>query len=457
MKKFIIVCVLLVSVALIPFIGNSYVTSEINNQVAKLKTFGLDVHNEKTQSSYMSTSKHFEFVLQDSEKFIDYLNQYTDKQLPTYTTAALDGMIIAADVSYSNIPFTKDIEVEIYPVSLSAKIKESLQQNDAVFAKHLESFLASKGLLYHINYNLISKDFHGYVKNIMEYFTLKTKAKLLFVLNNLTFQGNGELIAPTKLQSGAKIIKMQIEDTKEKVVFNLENVKSSSNFESPLTYISTLSAAKLVLDVQTVQNPLSLNTGKLQLNISSNDQGSDAEMHTKLSLQNFSLKTQEQALLFHDFASNIAINKLDKKAMDDIRIITNKMQNDKSPLLIGEMQKAVIALLSHGMKINIAQFQADNIVRNDTQKLGDFKLTMDTTIKADKDLAHKMQTSPMLMLQNIDSLWHITLDETFYKALGQNPNIAAQLKKYAKHNGDDVVFDIAFKDAKLSVNGQPLK
>ena len=458
MKKIAIIGALLLAIAAtLPFFGNSLVKSHIDDRVKQLQSFGLDVQNEKTQSSYLQTSKHFEFVLQDSQKFLDYLSQYADKQIPAYVNATLDGVVIGADVSYSNIPFTKAVEVDIYPLALSPKMRESLKQDDPEFEKYFSAFLGSKGLEYHINYNLVSQDFDGYIKDIKEKFTFQTKANISFVLSGVTFDGNGELIAPKEMHSRIDTINMQIEHNNEKVLFALSDVASSSNFDSPLTYVSSLSVGGFDMEVNADNAPSFLHLKKLYANISSNDQDKDGEVNAKFTLKHFDFKAKDQTLASNNLAYDIAVDGLDKKVMDDIRIIAKKMQNDQNPLLVGEMQKALIALFSHGMKINIAQLEAHDIVHNNGDNLGAFKLTMDTTVKSDQDLAHKMQTSPMLLMQNIATKWHISLDKKLYDALNKNPNMAAQLDKYRKENGDAVVFDIVFEDTQLTVNGQTIQ
>lgn len=239
MKKIIIfIVVAVILAAVLPIIGNKLVENSLDDRLTTLSSYGLEVSKAETDSSYLSTKKHFEFLLRDADKFVAYLNKYSDQQIPPYVNAAFEGVLIGADIEYSNIPLSKAVTINIYPLSLSKNMMSSIKEDDLDFYNYLEKFLHSKGVLYHINYNIVSEDFDGYIQDIQESHTLKDGTKLSLNLLSATFSGNGELIAPNSIISNIQTINMEIDSAKTKVTFSLDGFSSSSSFESRSTYIS---------------------------------------------------------------------------------------------------------------------------------------------------------------------------------------------------------------------------
>ena len=67
MKKigiFILVAVLVA--AALPIIGNKLIENSLDDRLTTLSSYGLEVSKAETDSSYLSTKKHFEFLLKDS-------------------------------------------------------------------------------------------------------------------------------------------------------------------------------------------------------------------------------------------------------------------------------------------------------------------------------------------------------------------------------------------------------
>ncbi|MEJ2414162.1 MAG: hypothetical protein P8Y22_02660, partial [Sulfurimonas sp.] len=167
MKKLSIIIVLVVgALAALPIIGNQFVSTTMDDRISELKTHGIGVKNSSENSSYLTSSKHYEFILNDGAKFIDFLNQYATNQIPPYVDSVIDGVVVGVDVEYSNIPFFSTASVDIYPMNFSEKMMNSLKRKDIKFYDQLNTFLGSKGMTYHINYHLSSEQFDGYIKDI---------------------------------------------------------------------------------------------------------------------------------------------------------------------------------------------------------------------------------------------------------------------------------------------------
>jgi len=459
MKKFIIflVVVVLISSAL-PIIGNKLVENSLDDRVTALSSYGLEVSKAETESSYLNTKKHFEFLLRDADKFVEYLNKYSDQQIPPYVNAAFEGVLIGADIEYSNIPLSKAVVIDIYPLAFSENMMSSLKEDDLDFHNYLEKFLHSKGILYHINYNITSENFDGFVQDIKESYILKDGTKMTLNLLNATFSGNGELIAPNTIISNIDTINLVIDNAQTKIIFNLDGFSSSSNFESKSTYLSGGDLQSLKLVVHAMNENLLFEATDIKVNFSSNTQGDKAELNAKSSLKTMSIKSDEIDVAMKDFAYDIAISELEKDSFEEFRIAVSQAKvASSSDDLQTKMTDSTIKLLSHGLKLDIAKFSLQNITLNKTENLEGFDIKAKFIIKEDRDLATKITLSPLLVAQNIDMSINIRFSKPLYAKLTKDAPMTAMANDYAKEDANSVLFDITFVNGEFKVNGKVLR
>jgi hypothetical protein len=459
MKKFIIFIVVAVLLAAaLPIIGNKLVENSIEDRLTTLGSYGLEVSKAETTSSYLNTKKHFEFLLRDGDKFIEYLNKYSDQQIPPYVNAAFEGVLIGADVEYSNIPLSRALTVDIYPLSLSKNMMSSIKENDLDFYNYFEKFLHSKGVLYHINYNIVSEDFDGYLQDVKESYTLKDGTKISLNLLDATFSGNGELIAPNSVVSNINTINLGVDSNKTKLTFSLDNFSSSANFESKSTYISGGDLKSLKLTVAAVNENLLFEATDIKVNFSSNTQGEKAELNAKSSLESITIKSDKVDISMKDFAYDIAMNGLDKDSLEELKdIISRSKAAPSSSDLQKEIQDSMVKLLSHGLELDIAKLSLENITLNQTENLEGFDIKSKFKIKEDKDLAMKIRLSPLLVSQNVDMTVNIKLSKALYSKLTKGVPIAGMAKDYVREDGNSVVFDITFVNGEFRVNSKALR
>ena len=459
MKKFVIfIAVVVLVLAALPIIGNKLVENSLDDRLTTLSSYGLEVSKAETESSYLSTKKHFEFLLRDAEKFVAYLNKYSDQQIPPYVNAAFEGVLIGADVEYSNFPLSKAVTVDIYPLALSENMMSSVKEDDLNFHNYLEKFLHSKGILYHINYNIISEDFDGFVQDIKERYTLKDGTKMSLNLLNATFSGNGELIAPNTLISNVDTINLDIDNVKTKVTFNLDNFSSSSSFESKSTYISSGDLKNFKLVVSALTENLLFEATDVKVNFSSNTQGDRAELNAKSSLKTMSIQSEKIDVVMKDFAYDIAMNGLDKDSLEELRVKMSRMKTaSASSDLQKEIQDSMIQLLSHGLELDIAKLSLENITLNKTENLEGFDIKSKFIVKEDKDLATKIALSPLLVSQNVDMTINIKLSKPLYSKLNSAVPMTSMANSFAKENGNSVLFDITFINGEFRVNDKALR
>ncbi len=459
MKKFIIFLVLAVLLAAaLPIIGNKLVENSLDDRLTTLSSYGLEVSRAQTESSYLNTKKHFEFLLRDADKFVEYLNKYSDQQIPPYVNAAFEGVLIGADVEYSNIPLSKAVSVDIYPLALSKNMMSSIKEDDLNFHNYLEKFLHSKGVLYHINYNIVSEDFDGYIKDIKESYTLKDGTKLSLNLLNATYSGNGELIAPNQIISNIETINLKVDNAQTKLTFTLDGFSGSSSFESKSTYISGGDLKSLKLMVDATGENLLFEAIDIKVNFSSNTQGNKAELNAKSSLKTMSIKSDKVDVVMKDFAYDIAMNGLDKDSLEELRVIVSRVKvASSSNTLQKEIQDSVVKLLSHGLELDIAKFSLENITLNKSENLEGFDVKAKFKMKEDRDLATKISLSPLLVSQNVDMSINIKLSKAIYAKLTNGLPVTSMANSYAREDGNSVVFDMTFINGEFRVNGKALR
>ena len=455
-KSIIIVLLLLMLISILPFVGNSFMSKTIDSRLTLLKSFGLERVNDETHSSYLSTSRHFEFLLKDSHKFISYLKQYSDAQIPPYISAMLDGVLLGADLKYSNLPFAKAVTIEIYPLSLSSEIQASISDTDVKFLAYLNKFLHAKGVLYHIEYNLLNDDFNGYVKDIKESYKLDDGLELNLVLHKASFKGNGELIAPNQLSSSVKKLELNaIKDARELTLI-LNSFTSKSNFESQNTYITSAEFKNIEFLINGTMQDLNVSIDDVKVNASSNDQGKTAELNSKTSIKEMQFSSDEMAFNFKGLDLNMALSKLDKKRYEELRLLIATNSNLNSPVSQRELQSSMFNLLEKGLVFDIANLSLKNIK---TKKFGDlkgFKIKSKFTFKEDAALKQKVQISPLLALTDMNIETKIRISKEIYTQILKNRSMVAHLLKYVKVDNDDYIFDISLIDSKIIVNGKAL-
>ena len=454
-KSIIIVALLLVVIAILPVVGNSYMKTTLDERVNELNAFGLQSKTDETSSSYLNTSRHLEFLLNDSEAFISYLNQFSDQQIPPYVHALVENVLLGVDISYSNLPFAKSIKVDIYPLALSKDAATSISKDDLDFSKYLSKFLESKGIFYHMEFNLLNDDFSGYLKDINEKYTFKDGLQLDISLVDTKFSGNGSLVAPKVINSGIKSLKMYVENNNTSLYLTFNNLTGTSNFNSKNTYLTSGSMDSFNIVLTGSDADANVSMDSLKYNGSSNDQGETTELNTKLSFDSFKYHSKIDNFELEKFTFDLGINGLDKDTYSSFVTLISK--NSVQPQQqVDAVRQSAIELLAKGLTLNIAEF---SIKKVNLEKLGTtkgFKIESKFVVKADPDMGQKIEYSPMVALQNIEIQTKMKLANELYVILLQvNPMLNA-LSSYAKKESNSVLFDIDFKDSKLTINGKKL-
>ena len=448
MKKAILISSLFVILIMMlaPLIGNSFMQSLIDDKVKVLESNGLKIKHLKTDASYFNTKKHFEFVLENSNKFVNYLSAYTKMKIPSYVNTMLNGATIAADIEYSNIPFSKAITLDIYPLKLSK-----------VYNKHLTKFLASKGILYHIEYNLLSRDFNGFIKDIDAAYTLKNNAKVLMKLSGARFHGNGDVLAPKKVELSIHSMNFNMDDGINKLHLSVDSLRSSSDFESFIKYTSSSKIFSLKFSLKSLEDNVSLSVDNLQVESSSGVKDDKVSLNSKSFIGNLLFHSKKVNFKIETFNSDIVIQNLDKKSFQEFAKLVSQSNMINKKLLRQEIQASLINLFSHSLELKIKDISLQDLMINKNEDLGKMKISSKVIIKEDKDLANKLKISPTLLLANIQMQTNIKLSEAMYLKILEDSKMASMIRSYAKEDADAVRFDISFKDSALMVNDKVIK
>ncbi len=458
-KKILIIFItLILLLAVIPIIGNQFIEDTLSSKIQNLKSNGLGVKNSTTDSSYLDTKKHYEFFVEDMDKFITYLNRYSDEQLPPYIDAVIDGVLVGADLEYSNFPFAKALSIDIYPLSLSKLMKEEIEKEDAAFSERIASFLQSKGVLYHLNYDIVSEKFDGFIKDIDEKHTLKDSTKLHLKLQNARYSGRGELIAPTLLISHIATISLNAQKSSERLNIELNNFTSNSDFKSHSSYMSDFGLQNMKISAVTEKNEkIVLSATDIKANLSLRTEGKFTQFFAKNSLENLQISSNEVNFKASSLNYDAMLSDMDKDSFEALRIMVSKIKHGSSANLEEEMKKSLVALLSKGLKLNINDFSLNDIVLNDTQKLDSASLQATLVLKEDKNLAKKVDYALFLVASSIDTDIKLKLSKKIFTLLEESIPMAKMLKSYAKEDGKDLIYEISFRDGKFKINGKALQ
>ena len=432
---------LVLVIVLAPLIGNSFMQKLIDENIQSLQANGLVLKKVTNDAGYLNTKKHFEFVLQNLDAFSNYINAYTKTKMPSYVNKILSGATIAADVQYSNIPFSKAIVVQIYPLSLSTTLMREMQRNNADAYKHFTEFLKKKGILYHIEYNLVSEDFNGFIKDIDDAYTFKDNAKLLMELKGARFSGHGDILTPQRLQLSINTMKLDVQDGMNSLLIDIDTLRNKSDFESFSKYVSSTKVFSIKLVLQGPKDDVNITLKNFDVSSSSALKDGKVAVRSKSFIGNLAFHSRKADFSLTNFNSDIAVNDLDKQSFETFSQLLAQSKSINKAMLQQKMQKSLLALLSHGLHVKVSDISLQNITLNKIEQLGSVKIQSDLKVKEGSNL-----------LQNTEMEMNIKLSKRVYLKLLEDSPMAPTIASYAKKDADFVYFDIHFQDAKLMIN-----
>ena len=460
MKKtpiIIVVALLLLSIAILPIVGNKFMQKYIQDATSQVNQYGLKLKSMKTDTTYLDTKKHFVFVVEDSGEFINYINTHTHNQVPLVTKSNLDGTVFGLDLKYSNIPFAKSINFDVYPLELSKKLSDSLKTEDINFYNQLSAFLDAKGLLYHLDYNLISSKFKGYVKDINESYKLHNGSDITLKLLGAKFKGKGDLLSAKRIDLKIGMMQFEASQNGEHALLFLKNFKQKSNFVSLYDYKSVLKFKKMRFLVDGTPKDINIFVGKfLTSSMATTDKkGVTIKSHTAFNA--FYVNSKQLILNVKKFNGDISVKGVAQKALENISNLFTTRSNIKAIAGQKKMQEAIAKLLEKGFKVDISDISLADVVVNDKENYGGLKMKLNMRVNKDANVLQKLKMSPLLLLSNIKLNSNLKLSQKMYDKLIQNLPMVRVISSYAKKEKNSVVFNIQLHNSKLSVNGKAIQ
>lgn len=454
MKKLFISLLIIVLVFLtIPLIGNKVIESEINNQVEVLTSYGIKIKDSKTDASYLSTKKYFLFKVEDKDKFITYLNQFSGRQLPLYRDALVEGLEIGIDVKYSNIPIDDAVSIDIYPNALPSKMLKSLKINDPNFYTYINALLKSKAINYHINYDVLNDSFDGYIKDIDEKQTLSDGTNLVLKLIGTSFSGSGLLIAPDTFILKIKEFKSRVKSLEENIDISLVGFTSSSVFESKTTYATTGKFSSMKWSVENNKDAnTELNMRNLAFDFSSNTQSIKADFYAKFSYDTMNIRTSDTQINTSKLNCDVAFRDVSKDSYEKLAELINKIKLDSSLALQLEIVNVGYEMLGRGLVLDIADLSFKDVSTKKTKNLGGMSIRSELILKQDRGLAKKIIDDKMAIIDVADMELLFKMSKPLYSKIAYSSMILSLAQGFAKEEKGVVIFDIKLKDSKLSVN-----
>ena len=455
MKKIIIISsIILIGIFLLPFIGNKIIEQELSNRIELLESYGMKMSNSSDESNYLSTTKHYEFIVKDGEKFTQYLQQFSNSKLSYNFNLLLNGVIIGGDIKYSNFPFSEDISVDAYPLSFSTNVMQTLKKEDKKFYDFLENILKEKAILYHVNYSIINSEFHGFVKDINESYLFENSAKVGVNLKGFIFDGNGVITSPENLNTQIEELVLHIESKSEKMEVILKNISNTLSRESINSYtnIGLISRFKL--------NTTSSYTGKiivdlesLKYNLSTSTQGVKAKATVKSSFETLSISDDKEKYMLNDFNYNFSISDLEKDAFEQLRVLLVDKKSDNTK----EMLVVLNQIISKGFKIDLEDLSIAKIETKNRSIINGFKVSTNISLKENRTQNTNTAIDYFTIEKNLNLKTKVTVSKKLFSLFSQNYPIMILFRGYAKEIGEDLVFELEHKDSHLYVNNKKIR
>lgn len=450
-KVLIAAAVIIALLAALPLIGNMSVEKMINERTAMLNANGVQVKSRDNGSSYLTTRNHYEFSLEDPVAFENYLNSFSKTQVPAYLHAMLDDVVMAADVTYSNLLINNDISLDLYPISFSKGAGDRMKTEDATLYAQMTEMLDNREFMYHMDYNAAASTFKGNIKDINKELVFQDGKTAKIVFEAATFTGSGSLVEPESVELHVKNADVDFslpEDAAMKLT--LYNLESSSSFGAKNSFSLNYKADALHFSFADSQTNVRVDAS--EMTTLSNSKVENAKLATTVNatVKHFKLQDQNGSLELENFMFEMDADNIDEAAYEAFQKASDQAGVSSQHTLL-----ASLGVVSKGFNLHVNRLSVDKIAIKDSGLMDGFDHKVDIIVKEDDKLIQKMQMTPMVLVQNIDINAKLQFASAFYSFMQAQGNLA-MADMFAKKEGDTVLFDITLHDGKAIVNGQSL-
>lgn len=410
------------------FGSGDLVANEINIQLATLQTHGFVIEDRKQDS----TGEHFVISLADMHKFAKLIPEY-EAVLLAEDKSALKEFKLGVDLTSS----ASEVSVDIYPVSFPTA-QLSIEEKEM-----MNRYISEKTLTLHLNYNSLTNNFDGSLKDIDEQIQSAIGVKLI----GLAFDGN---FNDDKIALNYSLNEFKVADDKKSII-ELSGVSSEGTYEGLNYYISngTTDIDKVLVNIPDTLDSVAFFDTKLKVTSDVKNDLFESRLSMVTKTVDASIKNDNYTL--DTFTFDYGLKNINIEAFDKLVTALDKENpNFKSP----EVEKNIEDLLASGMVFDFYKFGIENITHNGETFKG-FSIQANFELGNNLDI-QTAETSPMQALSAVTMNSKIEIsDEIFEKAI-QDPRAMMAMMVQPKEENGYKIYDIELKDSKLEVNGLPM-
>ncbi|MFT5659543.1 MAG: hypothetical protein ACI9TV_000164 [Sulfurimonas sp.] len=495
-KTLIYLILLLIFIGISPIIGNKIVEYYVEEEIVEVRKKGITLNFKGETAGYLYTSRQYEFILTDVDAFARYLTEYGAGMLPPYTEDLLKSIVFRLDMKYHNIPFLEPISIDIYPMYISDGIMNKLKGSGNIFFEKFEKFIMSQGLLYHIDYNLLSENYKGHIKNIDYKERGYDGSNIILTLHNAVFNGTGSFSTSSSLQADVDKIMLKTSDTSKDVTLEINKFSSQSSVsvsekaeelydKSKELYEKTKDMyedSDLPEHIETVQEKsedtvrqmydtsmkmksmffntkdkdsdkeTTIEVENADVNISSEQGNKKSKNRSYFFFESLNLKTKEINVEMSEILYSASMSNIDTASFQELQSLLAQAKSSPSVDVLSDLKVSAINLLSRGFKMQIPELSVQNI-HFEGEDLGGLKLISAFNVKEDKNLAAKMLFSPLFIVKNIDFKLHLKVSKKIYTKFVQEVPLALLAMVATKQTKNDLIYDVSYINGNLKVNG----
>jgi len=355
------------------FGSGELVANEINIQLATLQTHGFVIEDRKQDS----TGEHFVISLADMHKFAKLIPEY-EAVLLAEDKSALKEFKLGVDLTSSAF----EVSVDIYPVSFPTA-QLSIEEKEM-----MNRYISEKTLTLHLNYNSLTNNFDGSLKDIDEQIQSAIGVKLI----GLAFDGN---FNDDKIALNYSLNEFKVADDKKSII-ELSGVSSEGTYEGLNYYISngTTDIDKVLVNIPDTLDSVAFFDTKLKVTSDVKNDLFESRLSMVTKTVDASIKNDNYTL--DTFTFDYGLKNINIEAFDKLVTALDKENpNFKSP----EVEKNIEDLLASGMVFDFYKFGIENITHNGETFKG-FSIQANFELGNNLDI-QTAETSPMQALSAV--------------------------------------------------------
>ena len=452
-KLLIIGAVIIAAFASLPLVGNMSVQKMTDTRIKMLEENGLSIKQSDNGSSYLTHRSHYEFRLEDPIAFKAYLDSLAKAQVPAYMSAMLDDVVMGADLTYSNMLFDSDISMDLYPIDFTHDAAQRMKREDVTLYEQMMKMLEERAFLYHMDYDVGSSSFKGYIKDINREITFQDGKKARIVFESATFNGKGTLVEPKSVDLHVKTADVNFilpEDAS--MTLSIKDLESRSSFSAKNSFKLDYEAKSLHFKFREQKTELVFNAAEMKTR--STSESIDGKLNTAIQaeLEHFDMHDRNSSVVLEKFTFVADAIGIDEAAYEAFQKASEQAGNSSQYTML-----AAIGVVAKGFILDIKTLSVEKLKLNDSTELDGFTHKIKVTVRADDNLIQKIQVSPLAMMQNFDLDAKLQFSEGFYDYIKAQGGNLAMVDHFAKREHNQVVFDILLVDGKITVNGASLQ